>query len=558
MATIPGSSPLWNRTSSAFPIAWRELLVASKKPATFRSRWIIGLVFLLVAASMLWGFSRAPIGGMIGQQIFNSLTGILFLMALFSGMTTADALSSEKREGTLGLLFLTDMRTHHIVLGKLVAHSFASVVGLLGIVPFLSIAILLGGVGWMDVLVVCIALLNTIFFSMSLGLLISTNGREYQKMVGQFNVTLLVFWLGLPGLANLSRYNGMPDLARVIEWFSPAMQMSGIGTLGMARLFSDFWISILVCHVMGHIFLWSACLLLPHKWQEEPTLKSHSWRERWRTWQLGSAEKRTAYRKRFLEINPWIWLGSRVRTDAIYRYVIIILVIGITFSVYAMNKSLQLGYAFLIVAGIFHLMMRIMTAAVACKPLTEAHANGALEMLLSTPLKLQEIIKGQFLNVLRQMWILYFLTCLFSIAALWTLYSDDGDDIQIFFFVGTWICMTLDVLAITYLGLWTPLISKKPQQAAGIAVSRVLFVPWGIFASATLLLNLFDSVPQGMDFYEAYVSWVILNVFVALYFLRSAQRKFLAEARMKASLQFFQIEPESFWKRFLKWRNDVT
>ncbi|HQU46125.1 MAG TPA: hypothetical protein PK867_25150, partial [Pirellulales bacterium] len=35
-------------------------------------------------------------------------------------MLTADCISSERREGTLGLLFLTDLRGHDVVLGKLV------------------------------------------------------------------------------------------------------------------------------------------------------------------------------------------------------------------------------------------------------------------------------------------------------------------------------------------------------------------------------------------------------------------------------------------------------
>src|SRR5256885_13337716 len=52
------------------------------------------------------------------QAIFGVLTAASTLYALLSGIRdTADCLSWEKREGSLGLLFLTDLKGYDVVLG---------------------------------------------------------------------------------------------------------------------------------------------------------------------------------------------------------------------------------------------------------------------------------------------------------------------------------------------------------------------------------------------------------------------------------------------------------
>ena len=54
--------------------------------------------------------------------LFWGLTGSAVFYCLLSGVWfTADCLSEEKREGTLGLLFLTDLKGYDVVFGKLVA-----------------------------------------------------------------------------------------------------------------------------------------------------------------------------------------------------------------------------------------------------------------------------------------------------------------------------------------------------------------------------------------------------------------------------------------------------
>jgi len=60
----------------------------------------------------------------MGEHLFWTLSGLAFACALLAGpVVIADCLCEEKREGTLGLLFLTNLKGHDVVLGKLFATS---------------------------------------------------------------------------------------------------------------------------------------------------------------------------------------------------------------------------------------------------------------------------------------------------------------------------------------------------------------------------------------------------------------------------------------------------
>src|SRR4051812_18466902 len=105
------------------PIVDRELRVAARKPNTFRVRMMAALVAVAVGGG-LFALSQLRTrvgGGSSGTTLFTVLTWLGLVGALGAGLFfTADCLSEEKREGTLGFLFLTDLRGYDVVLGKLV------------------------------------------------------------------------------------------------------------------------------------------------------------------------------------------------------------------------------------------------------------------------------------------------------------------------------------------------------------------------------------------------------------------------------------------------------
>src|SRR6266404_6174022 len=129
------------------PIVQRELRAAARRKSTFRIRsWtaILAIIVSFFSLTFLW-LARGR--GSLGNPLFTYLTSYAFGLCLLAGVfLTADSLSEEKREGTLGLLFLTDLHGYDVVLGKFVAMLVNALYGLLALLPITAIPLLLGGV----------------------------------------------------------------------------------------------------------------------------------------------------------------------------------------------------------------------------------------------------------------------------------------------------------------------------------------------------------------------------------------------------------------------------
>src|SRR5204862_5081466 len=116
------------------------------------------------------------------QALFYTISGLAFAYSLIAGAgLTADSLSEEKREGTLGLLFLTDLKGYDVVLGKLTATSVSSFYRLLAIFPILAIPLLLGGVTPGEFQRMILVLVNTLLFSLTAGMFVSAISQQAQK-----------------------------------------------------------------------------------------------------------------------------------------------------------------------------------------------------------------------------------------------------------------------------------------------------------------------------------------------------------------------------------------
>ena len=148
------------------PLVERELRVASRQRNTYRFRiaaaliaGVIGIAFISLTLVGAFPIAKAS----LGSGLFSILSWIAFITAMGSGpFLTSDSLSQERREGTLGLLFLTPLRGPDIVLGKLLSTSLRSGYAMLAVLPVLGISLTLGGVAvsefWKTVLALMTAL----------------------------------------------------------------------------------------------------------------------------------------------------------------------------------------------------------------------------------------------------------------------------------------------------------------------------------------------------------------------------------------------------------------
>ena len=260
------------------PIVVRELRMAARRKATYYSRALVVLCFLAVATPLVLFYVMA--GTLPGKLILAELGALALLYCHIEAVRkTADCISEEKREGTLGLLFLTDLKGYDIVLGKLAATSLNSLYGLLAILPLLGLATLLGGVTGQDFQRVMLALVNVLFLSLSAGMFVSCACREKAE-AKRLTILILVALNLIPALA--------PSPA--IRLLSPALlldaALDGITGIGTPHYIA----AMCVVNLMGWLALGSAALWVPHCWQEQNKAGTPS---RWRfaSWAREKAPK---------------------------------------------------------------------------------------------------------------------------------------------------------------------------------------------------------------------------------------------------------------------------
>ena len=193
------------------------------------------------------------------------LTWLCLAAGLSAGLFfTSDCLSEEKREGTLGLLFLTDLRGYDVALGKLLATSLRGFYALLAVLPILAITLLMGGVTGAQYWKSALALVNALFFSLAAGMAVSAVSRDSQKALTATLLLLLLLALGGP----------MADgtIAAIQQrGFEPRWSLSSPGYVLVAASAwcgPAYWIALATTHLLGWAMLALACALVPHTWQE--------------------------------------------------------------------------------------------------------------------------------------------------------------------------------------------------------------------------------------------------------------------------------------------------
>src|SRR5437879_9073179 len=128
------------------PIVDRELRVAARRRATYWMRAVAALGAIVIGAFM-YVVNRQGAPHEFGKSLFTVLSTLSIVYCLISGVrSTADCLSEEKREGTFGLLFLTDLKGYDVVFGKLAATSLNGFLCLLAMFPVLAVPLLMGGI----------------------------------------------------------------------------------------------------------------------------------------------------------------------------------------------------------------------------------------------------------------------------------------------------------------------------------------------------------------------------------------------------------------------------
>jgi ABC-type transport system involved in multi-copper enzyme maturation permease subunit len=528
----------------------RELRVSARNKATHRLRILFAVCGVSIGGALAL-FSFAP-GSQLGVWLFGALKWIAFVFACGAGVfLTSDCLSEEKREGTLGLLFLTDLRGHDVVLGKLLATSLRTFYSLLAIFPVMALSFVLGGVAAVDFKHTLLSLCNTLFFSLALGMFISVICRDPHKaMTGTLTAMLLLLFLP-------------PELDFPGGW---GARNPRIGLLSPAFAFmhptsyhaSEFWWSMVWVNLAGWFLLAIASWLAPKTWHEKSFRSSLG--ARWQA--LAGVHSRS---RKLLDKNAICWLIARDRwTSNLARLAILLILVVFALSVASLfqrtppvtpasamtaassaamtttSKNGATVYTYKTAsftgmitnryfatarscATIFSLVLEFWLAAQVCRFYVDAKRNGILELLLVAPIKPADIFAGHWL-ALRRLFLapaaaqlLLTLTCgaiqLYAayrtnvsiapgVSAAPPVSNRDMEILQILAIVLGAINWSIGLITIVWFSMWMGITSKRINIAMLKTFWYAKILPWfGVTLAGGIMLIPTASMFTGRAFW---------------------------------------------------------
>lgn len=416
-----------------------------------------------------FGFALTRLSpAMLGTQLFASLMWTAFLGALGAGLFfTSDSISEEKREGTMGLLFLTDLRGYDIVTGKFLASALRGVYGLLAAVPIIGISLTMGGVTGLVFFKSSLALLNALFASLVAGLFVSAISRDSQKAL-LATVLVLAFWLGAGPIVD----SLMQPMQPFFSFSSPAYLVKKA-----MRGASGFWPGLIVNQALTLALLALACHFAANTWRDKTAAPANALEAMDRWLKFGGQTRRQKFRRKLVRMNPVCWLACRQRWQAAVLWAIAALLIaGAAAVVYINNRSAW--NLTLFGDGAVRFLLYIAVASHAGRFLADARRNGLLELFLVTPLTGGEIIAGQWQALLRMFgWPLGIIlaTQLATHFLFFSFHSSASAPVHTVLDI---LLIPAHLAALIWFGMWMGLVSKNINTAAWKALLFVQVLPW--------------------------------------------------------------------------------
>lgn len=376
-----------------------------------------------MAVAMLTLLATDGDTGASGRWLFDLLSwGAMVGVGLLAVFNTADAVSGERREGTLGLLFLTDLTAADVILGKLAAGGLVPMVCLLGMVPSLSIFVAFGGVSLAEFARTILALGAGVFYIMAATLLVSCFALRARTAAGVGMLSLGVSFAAIAasGTAWAPYLRWAPPV-----WGGPWAMWHGFGFASKPTHELSYWIAILGMLGVGCMALWAASRALSANWRTsfapgvpaaQPSVEARAplVGKEW----PGSGVEAVAHLF-YLRSGPIGWGASPG-----ILFVVVLLAL-------AAPRLVSSGAIWIFLVGVKVVVLQGL-AGRGVQSLWQERRDGTLETLLATPMGPLEIVRG-FSQGLRRIFAPALVLCgvLDGLAVALCLWSKDGEGLAL-------------------------------------------------------------------------------------------------------------------------------
>jgi hypothetical protein len=554
--------------TNALPIIGRELRLQSRRRSTVWLRFVAAGLACLAAIAILTSTTAGRVGGVLpGQAVFKTLSIVIFVACLFEGVRqTSDCLSSEKREGTLSLLFLTDLKAFDVVLGKLAATSVNSFYALLAIFPSMAMALPYGGVTAGEFWRTQLALLDALFFGLAVGMWASAGERDAKRTwTAGFSVAALLTVVPLMWEMFLKR-GPIPNM-------SPAVALGLAGDAAYSAAPARYWLTLLTVHALGWELLILASRRLQRTWQDkERPATVEALMEQSKTPDTGRwapegepvwTEDFSAYRnarpeierpaRALLDGRHTEWLASWLPQHRFLAGLAIYLLALGTFGGAILGSIVGFGVigisSFSAITWLTALLPWLLLAYVASRPMAEARRSGEFELLLSTPLPPADLVTAHWKSLWRQISAPFKVSCiiigvmaLFSLSAVVT--SGRFSDALLFplFHVLTCFGRIVTGVAVCRMGFYYGLKAKSMVTAVAFNLFWAVVVPGlALFVIRALQGAFFSFLPGAPAGGLSVAYWgfslftFMLGIAYAVFLIRWSHQKLAIQFRSLAA-----------------------
>ena len=522
------------------PIVERELRAAVRKKVTYIVRLLGTVVALLLAFWLLLTMTQRSVPASVGAKLFSFLTNLAFAGCSLAGvLLTADCISEEKREGTIGFLFLTPLRSYDIVAGKLIGSSLNTVYALIAILPVLAISLVLGGVTLGEVARMSLVLLNTLFLSVATGLWVSSMSRHSQRaMAGTATLIITVTYI----------FARVPYLA----WVSPWMLFHAAFDAQFGPAPHIFFVGLIGQHAVGWVLLLCASVFTGRTWRESPAFQLSGERSSiWNSLPHGRRQRRPPLG----DHAPAYWLADRGR-PVVWVWSSLLLITALWVGTQPWTRRLA-PQTFLIISAYAQITIEFWVAWEAARRFNEDRRSRALELLLSTPLSPADLARAHWLSLWEQ----------FAGPVVTVLLGDLGLTLFAFAkadwpgealaeFMTLKVAMTflfvVNSLALAWTSLWLGLASRNTSRATLGALLRIIVIPTAIFMIAILFIWSTRIAAAGGAAGPAITAatWVLVSGVCSYLFYEQSRKRLLSEQCRQLACQSavpfitFADEPE--------------
>jgi ABC-type transport system involved in cytochrome c biogenesis permease component len=545
------------------PVVSRELREASRQKATYWNRVVAASVALIIFFLFWLGLRREP-AHVLGQSIFYSLSALAGIICALAGSSVADSISKEKREGTLGLLFLTNLRGYDVVTGKIAAGSLGTIYRVMAILPFAAIGFLLGGVEMDMFLRVVLLCGNTIFLSLTLAAYWSSRMTTSWASLLAWLASMFFLILGLPFLVSLlisamRQYLEQPGDEKMFMYLMlPSPGFSTVLTVGPKQFFSQYypflWGSLLFQHLMGWLFFIFASQRTQRVWrqQEMQVVRIKVVRN------LGDRFRQFIHwlRWRHDEVKdeaPISWLVRRSRlglniTLLVFTIATVVFLWGLAYyprdwkdpAVFSMTMSLT------------HLWLLAWMAGEAATWIYRDRNSGAMELILATPLEVKNILRDHFRGINRKLvWPVIWVVVVDFFFMFHDTTSYQGLRSNNFRFA-LWGCiigmLLFNLYVLRWVSTWMGLISRNEFNAAIAGLIWLNLPTWLILGGGSFGLFLLSQVFEVRwvrDYLMDFEEWQFLGIWLLLAVLNNLVMLWLSHRECLRLREYATLRPDT-------------